>query len=84
MTIPLFSREGSFPPALWVSPKPFGHALRTKTLREPSCSWGKPARLRCLISCPLSPAFIDKINSPISLNAVNLQLAAYEVFYVHS
>jgi hypothetical protein len=35
-------------------------------------------------SYPLSPAFIDKINNPIGLNAVNLQLAADEVFYVHS
>lgn len=36
------------------------------------------------VSCPVSPAFINKINHPIGLNGVNLQLAAYEVFYAHS
>ncbi len=84
MIISLFSREGCFPSTFRVSPKPFGHALRTETLRERSRSWGKPPRPPCLTYCPVFPVFIDKINHPICLNGVNLQLAAYEVFYVPS
>jgi hypothetical protein len=57
MTIPLFSREGGFPPA------------------DALCE---------TLSCTVSPAFIDRINHPICLNRVDLQPAAYEVFYVSS
>ncbi|MEH2348258.1 MAG: hypothetical protein V7K55_09680 [Nostoc sp.] len=32
----------------------------------------------------LPPAFIDKVNNSVSLNAVNLQPTAYEVFYARS
>jgi hypothetical protein len=74
MTIPLFSREGSFPPV---------DAL-CGTLYVACCSVGVRGLANTALSCPVSPAFIDQINHPICLNGVNLQPATDEVFYVPS